>query len=120
MTRGNGRLRGRFEALGIEQALSLAPTALDRRCVEALHLVAGPPEGLHHQGAVEALVRRGGADGGEQGGLAGVDRPGVAGDHQVVAPFQRLEPGPLAADRILRHVVRRAGHPADPVEADQV
>ncbi|MGG5810561.1 replication protein RepA [Falsiroseomonas sp. CW058] len=57
-----GRLRGRFEALGIQQALGLAQTALDRRCVEAMHLVLtdedGAPGFVHAGFAMTALPHK--------------------------------------------------------------
>lgn len=57
-----GRLRNRLETLGIQQALSLAPTALDRRCVEAIHAVLTDEEGapgfVHAGFAMTALPHK--------------------------------------------------------------
>src|SRR5215217_6628967 len=58
----DGRLRGRLEALGITRALELAPTSLDRRCVEAIHLVLTDEEGtpgyVHAGFAMTALPHK--------------------------------------------------------------
>jgi hypothetical protein len=58
----DGRLRDRLEALGITIALELAPTSLDRRCVEAIHLVMTDEEctpGYVHAGfAMTALPHK--------------------------------------------------------------
>ncbi|MFK4047621.1 replication protein RepA [Roseomonas mucosa] len=57
-----GRLRGRLEVLGIQQALNLAPTALDRRCIEAIHMVLtaedGAPNFVHAGFAMTALPHK--------------------------------------------------------------
>jgi hypothetical protein len=57
-----GLLRDRFEALGIQQALDLAPTALDRRCIEAIHMVLtdeeGAPNFVHAGFAMTALPHK--------------------------------------------------------------
>ncbi len=57
-----GRLRGRFETLGLQQALELAPTTIDRRCVEAIHLVLTDEEGapgyVHAGFAMTALPHK--------------------------------------------------------------
>lgn len=57
-----GRLVGKLEQLGLERALMLAQTALDRRCVEAAHLVLGDEEGapgyVHAGFAMTALPHR--------------------------------------------------------------
>jgi hypothetical protein len=57
-----GRLRGKLEALGINKALEIAQTSLDRRCVEAAHLVlgdeAGAPGYVHAGFAMTALPHK--------------------------------------------------------------
>lgn len=57
-----GSLRRRLEALGLQQALNLAPTALDRRCVEAIHMVLtdedGTPNFVHAGFAMTALPHK--------------------------------------------------------------
>lgn len=57
-----GRLRDRLETLGIQQALSLAPSALDRRCIEAIHMVLtdedGTPNFVHAGFAMTALPHK--------------------------------------------------------------
>lgn len=57
-----GSLRARLEQLGIQQALSLASTALDRRCVEAIHMVLtdedGTPNFVHAGFAMTALPHK--------------------------------------------------------------
>ncbi|MBL6081768.1 pirin [Belnapia sp. T18] len=57
-----GSLRQRLETLGIQQALDLAPTALDRRCIEATHLVLtdedGTPNFVHAGFAMTALPHK--------------------------------------------------------------
>jgi len=41
-----GRLRRQLEALGMERALSMAASVLDRRCIEAAHLVLADEDGV--------------------------------------------------------------------------
>jgi hypothetical protein len=57
-----GQLRLQLEALGINQALGLASTALDRRCIEAAHIVLSDEEaapGYIHAGfAMTALPHK--------------------------------------------------------------
>lgn len=57
-----GRLRHQLEALGIDQALGLATTVLDRKCVEAAHIVLSDEEaapGYIHAGfAMTALPHK--------------------------------------------------------------
>jgi len=57
-----GQLRHQLEALGIDQALGLATTVLDRRCVEAAHIVLSDEEaapGYIHAGfAMTALPHK--------------------------------------------------------------
>ncbi len=57
-----GRLRSRLEALGIQQALNLATTAVDRRCVETIHMVMtdenGTPNFVHAGFAMTALPHK--------------------------------------------------------------
>jgi hypothetical protein len=57
-----GRLRGQVEALGLQRALDLTSTSLDRRCVEALHLVLADEEGapgyVHAGFAMTALPHK--------------------------------------------------------------
>ena len=57
-----GRLRGQLETLGLHQALGLATTMLDRRCVEAAHSVLSDEEaapGYIHAGfAMTALPHK--------------------------------------------------------------
>jgi hypothetical protein len=57
-----GRLRNRLEALGLQQALTLAPTAIDRRCVETLHAVLTDEDGtsnfVHAGFAMTALPHK--------------------------------------------------------------
>ena len=57
-----GRLRGQLETLGFHQALGLATTILDRRCVEAAHTVLSDEEavpGYIHAGfAMTALPHK--------------------------------------------------------------
>lgn len=57
-----GSLRGRLETLGIQQAPNLAPTAIDRRCVEAIHMVLtdedGTPNFVHAGFAMTALPHK--------------------------------------------------------------
>jgi hypothetical protein len=57
-----GKLRRQLEALGIDQALGLASTVLDRRCVEAAHIVLTDEEaapGYIHAGfAMTALPHK--------------------------------------------------------------
>ena len=57
-----GRLQRQLEALGIERALSLATTILDRRCVEAAHSVMTDEEGapgyIHAGFAMTALPHK--------------------------------------------------------------
>lgn len=57
-----GRLRSQLEALGLHQALGLATTVLDRRCVEAAHSVLSDEEaapGYIHAGfAMTALPHK--------------------------------------------------------------
>ena len=57
-----GRLHSRLEALGMQRALDLAPTRLDRRCIEAIHLVLTDEEGtpgyVHAGFAMTALPHK--------------------------------------------------------------
>jgi Plasmid encoded RepA protein len=57
-----GRLRGQLEVLGMDRALGLASTVLDRRCIEAAHLVLTDEEaapGYIHAGfAMTALPHK--------------------------------------------------------------
>ncbi|GAA0574339.1 replication protein RepA [Craurococcus roseus] len=57
-----GRLRRRLEAVGVDRARSLTATPLDRRCVEAAHLVlsdeAGAPGFVHAGFAMTALPHK--------------------------------------------------------------
>ena len=57
-----GKLRHQLERLGIQQALSLAGSVLDRRCIEAAHIVLGDEEaapGYIHAGfAMTALPHK--------------------------------------------------------------
>lgn len=57
-----GRLRGKLEHFGLQRALNFAQTALDRRCVEAAHLVLADEEGapgyVHAGFAMTALPHK--------------------------------------------------------------
>lgn len=57
-----GRLRRRLEGLGVARARELAPSAVDRRCVEASHLVLTDEEGtpgyVHAGFAMTALPHK--------------------------------------------------------------
>src|SRR4051812_44514582 len=57
-----GHLRAHLETLGVHRAMELAPTSLDRRCVEAIHLVLadgdGTPGYVHAGFAMTALPHK--------------------------------------------------------------
>jgi len=57
-----GSLRGRLEAVGIQQALGLTSTVIDRRCVEAMHMLLtdedGTPNYVHAGFAMTALPHK--------------------------------------------------------------
>jgi len=57
-----GHLHGRLEAVGVDRARDLAATPLDRRCVEAAHLVLsdemGAPGFVHAGFAMTALPHK--------------------------------------------------------------
>jgi hypothetical protein len=57
-----GSLRSQLETLGVQQALNLAQTTLDRRCVEAIHMVLsdedGTPNFVHAGFAMTALPHK--------------------------------------------------------------